>query len=99
MLLSSPSREVRILARVVASDPRSTTCRNLRYLERMTHLNQPQFCSSLKVREALPVQHVPEKEQWRLGLLSSLMKVKSEKYARVEDMKHICAMLDSLAST
>ena len=98
-LLSSPSREVRILARVVASDPRSTTCRNLRYLERITNLNQPQFCSALKVREALPVQHVPEKEKWRLGLLSSLMKVKGEKHARVEDMKHICAMLDSLAST
>ena len=53
----------------------------------------------MKVRDALPVQHVPEKEKWRLGLLSSLMKVKGEKHARVEDMKHICAMLDSLAST
>ena len=98
-LLSSPSREVRILARVVASDPRSTTCRNLRYLERITNLNQPQFCSALKVREALPVQHVPEKEKRRLGLLSSLMKVKGEKYAKVQDMQHIWAMLESLAST
>ena len=33
-LLSSPSKEVRLLSRPVASDPRSTTFTNLRYVER-----------------------------------------------------------------
>ena len=35
-LLNSPSKEVRILARLVANDPRSNTCKNLRYLKELT---------------------------------------------------------------
>jgi hypothetical protein len=41
-LLSSPSREVRILARIVSSDPRSTTHGNLRYIKQLTGLCQPE---------------------------------------------------------
>ena len=98
-LLNSPSKEVKMLARMVSRDPRSTTCRNLKYLEQKTKLKNPEFCSSWKVRDTLPVQNVPEKETWRLGMLSTLMKIKREKYLEVENMQHICAMLDSLAST
>ena len=98
-LLNSPSKEVKMLARMVSRDPRSTICRNLKYLEQKTKLKDPEFCSSWKVRDALPVQNVPEKETWRLGMLSALMKIKREKYLEVENMQHICAMLDSLAST
>ena len=98
-LLNSPSREVRILARIVSRDPRSTTCKNLKYLQQKTNLHKPEFCSSWKVRDALPVLSVPENETWRLGMISALMKIKKEKYSAVENMQHICAMLDSLAST
>ena len=98
-LLNSPSKEVKMLARMVSRDPRSTTCRNLKYSEQKTKLKNPEFCSSWKVRDALPVQNVPEKETWRLGMLSTLMKIKREKCLEVENMQHICAMLDSLAST
>ena len=65
----------------------------------MTSLPKPQLYSSWRIRETLPVQHVPEKEIWRLGLISALMKVKMERYSMVDDMQDICAMLDSLAST
>ena len=51
-LLQSPSREVRVLARIVSSDPRSTTCVNLRYLQKLTGLDQPQMYSSARVRLA-----------------------------------------------
>ena len=98
-LLNSPSREVRILARIVAADPRSTTRKNLRYLERLTNLDMPQSYSAMRVRNALPTKEVPDKEKWRLGLISGLMKAKSEKFRRLEDTQHICAMLDSLATT
>ena len=98
-LLQSPSKEVRVLARIVSADPRSTTCLNLKYIERLTGLNQPQFLSSARVRIALPVLEVPEKERWRLGLLDNLMKLKQERYLRVVDNKKICAMIDSLCST
>ena len=98
-LLHSPSKEVRLLSRLVSSDPRSSTCLNLRYLSNLTGLSKPEQYSSARIRSALPVKKVPEIEKWRLGLIDSLFKVKSERYLRVEDTKHICAMLDSLCST
>ena len=98
-LLTSPSREIRGLARIVSNDPRSTTCRNLRFLRNKTGMNQPESYSSLRIKAALPVQAVPECEKWRLGLLASLLMVRSEKHLRVEDTRSICAMIDSLCST
>jgi hypothetical protein len=98
-LLNSPSREVSLLARIVYSDPRSTTCVNLRYLEHLTGLSQSEHYSSFRVRAALPVKEVLDHEKKRLGLITNLFKMKNERYLRVEDSKSICAMLDSLCST
>ena len=77
-LLQSPSKEVRILSRIVSSNPKSTTCSNLKYLQKLTGLNQPVFYSTARVRMALPMKEVQKKEQWRLGLFVSLMKMKQE---------------------
>ena len=98
-LLKSPSKEVRVLARIVSSDPRSTTCVNLRYLRKLTGLGQPELYSSSRIRAALPVKEVPDCEKWRLGLITNLSKLKNERYLRVEDSKSLCAMMDSLCST
>ena len=98
-LLSSPSREIRALARIVADDPRSTTCSNLRLLRSKTGFSQPYMYSSLRIKAALPVQSVPDKEKWRLGLLTSLLNMRCEKDLRVEDTRRICAMIDSLCAT
>ena len=68
-----------MLVNMVSKDPRSTTCRNLRYLRLVTKMDQAEQFSSSRIREALPVQHVPEKEKWRLGLLTSLLKMSIEK--------------------
>jgi hypothetical protein len=97
-LLQSPSREVRVraLARIVTSDPISTICLNLRYLERLTGLSQPEIYCSSRIRAALPVRDVPESEKWRLGRITNLFKIKNERYLRVEDSKSVCAMMDSL---
>ena len=98
-LLQSPSKEVRVLARIVSADPRSSTCFNLRYLSQMTRLNKPEFMTSARIRMALPGKNVPDSEKWRLGFISSLMKLKTEKYHQVEDSKTICALMDSLCTT
>ena len=98
-LLQSPSREVRVLSRIVKSDPRSSTCLNLRYLAQKTGLSKPEQFSSARIRMALPVQVVPDNEKWRLGLITRFMKMKAEKHLRVADSKHITAMMDSLCST
>ena len=84
---------------MVADDPRSTTCKNLRYLRERTKLDKVEEYSSWRVRNALPSLNVPEKERWRLGLMKSLFAMRSEKNMMVQDSKRICAMIDSLSST
>ena len=61
-LLHSPSREIRAMARILSSDLRSSTCRNLRLLRQVTGLSQPQLLSNHRVKVSLPVKEVPEKE-------------------------------------
>ena len=98
-LVNSPSKEVRFLVQVVKNDPRSTTCANMKYLRRKTGLNQPEAFGSARIRASLPAQEVPDKEKWRLGLITTLLMVRSENQLRQEDSKSICAMLDSLCNT
>ena len=97
--MTSPSKEVRVLARMVAADPRSTTCKNLRYLREATGMENAEWYSSWRVRNSLPVQRVPEKEMWQVGLLYTSLGMKAEQYMVVQDSKRICAMIDSLCST
>ena len=98
-LLSSPSREVRALARIVTNDPRSTTFLNLRQLRNVTDMDQAEHYSSARLKAALPVKEVPDKEKWRLGLLTSLLNLRTEYYKKVMDTKTITAMIESLCST
>ena len=98
-LLNSPSREVRILARLAKNDPRSITWKNLKYLRELTSLPDPENYSSARVKKELPRREVPAGEKWRLGLLSSLFKLKEEKHLNVVDTKQICAMIQSLCNT
>ena len=57
-----------MLVKMVDTDPRSTTCQNLRYLRRVTSLEHPELYSSWRIREELPSKCVPDGEKWRLGL-------------------------------
>ena len=50
----------------------------LKLSQQKTNLNKPEFSSSGKVRDTLPVLDVPENERWRLGMTSALMKIKKE---------------------
>ena len=97
-LLKSPSKEVRLLANIAARDPKTTTGKNLLYLERLSGLDPWNF-SSKRIKEELPVKKVPGAEEWRLGLLTSLIRIKKEKFMNCEEYSRICAMLDSLCST
>ena len=95
-LLKSSSREVCFMANIVAKDPRSVTCKNLRLLQSKTALRQPYTYSTFKIKSVLPVKTVPQNEMWRLGLLSSLLKLRLEKRMRNEATNSVDAMLDSL---
>ena len=98
-LQSSPSKEIRMLVRMVSDDPRSNTCQNLRYLRRVTNLENPEQYSSWRIRKELPKKCVPDGEKWRLGLLSKLMTMKENMFMEVQESKKITAMVDSLCST
>ena len=88
-----------MLVKMLSNDPRSNTCKNLKYLRSMTKLEQPECFSSWRIRKELPTKVVPEAERWRLGLLTSLMEMKQNKYLEVQDSQRITAMIDSLSST
>ena len=59
--------EVAIMAMVVAQDARTTMASNLAFVGGLTQLDVSQ-ADMLQVKVALPVELVPEKESWRLGL-------------------------------
>ena len=99
MIVTRSYKEVQLLARLVKSDPRSTTRRNLKMLSEKTSMAEPQLYSSERLRVALPAKTVPEAENWRLGLMTNLLIVRDEKLKRTEDTRHICAMIQSLCST
>ena len=97
-LLDSPSEEVCLLANVVARDPSSNTADNLSYIKELSNLSPWSF-SPGRIKAALPVLEVPEHEQWRLGLLTSLLKLRDERHLTNLDNKRITAMIDSLCNS
>ena len=97
-LLNSPSKEVRLLANIVARNPESTTYKNIKYIENLTD-KSPWDYSGLVIRKRLPVQQIPDGEKWRIGLISKLLDMRRQKHLCVEDNTRISAWLDSLCST
>jgi hypothetical protein len=97
-LVRSPSREVAVMAAVVARDARTVTAANLAHLSRLTGLD----CaveSGRAVKQALPVEEVPEKEAWRIGLLGTLLRERAELEKEAKDTKRVNSMLASLCYT
>ena len=97
-LLESPSQEVRFLSRVTLADRGSVTYDNIQYLKSLSGLS-PVIYSAARIKSALPKQSVPTEQQWRLGLLSSLLSLKKEKFQSQEDTDRVESMLASLCST
>jgi hypothetical protein len=97
-LLKSPSAEVSLLANIVARDPSSTTADNISYIREETKLSPWSF-SPARIKAALPSLDVPDKEKWRLGLLSSLLKMRKERYFNSEETKQMDGMIDSLCNS
>ena len=97
-MLTSPSREIRLLAHVVSRDPASVTAKNIKYIEEFTNLCVWDF-ATWRIKSALPVKSVPENEAWRIRLLGHLLDCRGTKNICVEDSKRISAMLHSLCNT
>ena len=97
-LYSSPSKEVRFLSRVVTADPSSTTRCNIKYIKKLTCRSPAQYSSSV-IKQLLPQRPVPPEEEWRLGLLSSVLSLRKEKTSTLADTEQVEAMIASLCST
>ena len=97
-LLNSPSREVKLLANIVSRDPRSNTNKNIKHVEAITGLSPWDFSTS-RIKDKLPVLEVPEKELWRLGMMTTLLRLREEKNLLNENTSSICSMVNSLCST
>ena len=103
-LLNSPSREVAILARIVAKDIWTTTARNLRLLEVET--GGGTWATSLtllkeKLKEQDPV--VPLEDKWRVPYLGKLLEERDillyEGLADTEpEVKSVQSLIDSLCT-
>ena len=83
---------------VVAQDARTTMASNLAFVGGLTQLDVSQ-ADMLQVKVALPVELVPEKESWRLGLLEKLMSDRVELEKEGKDTLRVVAMISSLCTT
>ena len=97
-LLDSPSKEVRMMAELAAGCAQTTTAANLAHLRQLTGLD-PVLDSLQQLKQMLPRKEVPEKEQWRLGLLEQLLTLRSQQQSEGKDTKRVVALLSSLCST
>ena len=89
---------MRFLARVVVTDGGSVTSENIRYVKSVSGLSPLKY-GWARFRSALPSQAVPQEQMWRLGLLSSLLSLRKEKYRSQEDTNRVESMIVSLCTT
>ena len=96
-LLESPSPELRFLARVVVADAGSVTSENIRYAKSISGPS-PLMYGGARFRSALPRKEVPPEQMWRLGLLSSLLSLRKERFRGQENTARVESMIGSLCT-
>ena len=92
---NSTSKEVRILSCVAASDIRSITGKNCKNIK-LEFTDRILDFSLRKMRSLYTVYTVPERDNWRLHLLSSLLDQRQEMDAMGEDHVNLDELIDSL---
>ena len=97
-LFDSPSSEVRFMAEIARLDCGSVSSSNLEHVRDITGLDVL-TSPKMEIKRILPVKLVPEEEQWRLGLLDSLLARRDRDDVSTEESVKLCAMIASLVST
>ena len=77
-LVKSPSKEISFLSKVLVYDPRSTIGQNIWYLNKISECDILKSSSSA-FKRMLPVNVVPDKEMYRVRLLTTLLQVRETK--------------------
>ena len=94
-LLKCHSREIMVVANIVARDVRSTTGYNVAMLERETGLS-PWDVTPGKFKEAFPRVQVPHQDEWRIPYLRRLLKERYTLENNMKDTDIITELIDSL---
>ena len=95
---TSASFELCLLSKIVCKDVRSTTKRNLSFIEHETSLGSC-TASPQEVKSSVIPNEVPRNQHWRLNLLQNLLDERREKNSLMQDTKIISHMIDSLCSS
>ena len=98
-LLSSPSKEVAVVARIVGRNAGTTTGLNLLNLRLETKLNP--WTSSVKSYKDYfcEIEVAPEMERWRLPLLKKYLKIRDEQTVSCQDTEYIDSLISSLCTS
>ena len=101
-LRNSASKEVQVVARLMARDMQSNTGKNLQYISESTGLN-PWTSPQGRLKAALVEQEVvevPLQDRWRVPYLCSLLSQRGEVHSMVleEDKKGLTTLIDSMVA-
>ena len=98
-LLSFPSKEVAVIARVAGGDAGSNTGRNIKNIRLETKLN-PVTCPVYKIKEFLfrPAQ-VPENDVWRLPLLFQYVNTRNDQVNDWSSTEYMDNLIDCLCTS
>ena len=98
-LLSSPSKEVAVISRIVGSDASTNTGKNLLNIFLETKL-KPKSTPLHQFYELLskPVD-ILRGDEWRINLLSKYLKIRQDQLISCEDTSYIDTLISCLCST
>ena len=97
-LLKSHSREVKVVASIVARCARSPTGRNLMNIQVETGMD-PWREEAWKVGQAVKTAEVPGREGWSVQYLAKLIRAKKEKETMCESVEDIKELIESLCTS
>ena len=97
-LLKSNSREVKVVASIVARCARSPTGRNLMNIQVETGMD-PWREEAWKVGQAVKTAEVPGREGWRVQYLAKLIRAKKEMETMCEPVEDIKELIESLCTS
>ena len=97
-LLTSPNREVRLLARIVVQDKKSVTSQNVKYIEERSGLSPWDYNKS-RITAGLQRAEVSVNDLWRISLLEKMFSQRTEMISRAENTSSVQTWIDSICSS
>ena len=97
-LIECKSIEISVLAKIVISDVRSVTARNMELISKETK-SHFMYLTAIKVRNLVPVEAVPVNHEWRGPLLMKLLTERRQMEEMMTKTDVISSMIDSLCSS